>query len=84
VTGFLGPNGAEKTTTMRMMLGLDRPDAGSVSIDGRPYRQLRHPLHQVGALLDARAAHGGRTAEQHLYAIARSNGIGRARVATCT
>ena len=81
VTGFLGPNGAGKTTTMRMMLGLDRPDAGSVTIDGRSYAQLRHPLRQVGALLDSRAVHGGRTCEQHLFAIARSNGIDRQRVA---
>ena len=82
VTGFLGPNGAGKTTTMRMMLGLDRPDAGSATINGRRYVQLRHPLHQVGALLDARAVHGGRTAEQHLSGIARSNAISRDRVAT--
>jgi ABC-2 type transport system ATP-binding protein len=62
VTGFLGPNGAGKSTTMRMMLALDRPDAGRVLFDGRPYRQLAEPLRQVGALLEAKAVHRGRTA----------------------
>jgi ABC-2 type transport system ATP-binding protein len=80
VTGFLGPNGAGKSTTIRMILGLAAPDAGSVAVNGRPYRALRAPLHEVGALLDARAVHGGRTASAHLLSLARSNGIGRQRV----
>ncbi|MFI7617749.1 ABC transporter ATP-binding protein [Nonomuraea terrae] len=81
VTGFLGPNGAGKSTTMRMILGLDRPSGGSVLVDGRPYEELRHPLRKVGALLDAKAVHGGRSARNHLLAIAQSNGIPAARVA---
>jgi ABC-2 type transport system ATP-binding protein len=81
VTGFLGPNGAGKTTTMRMILGLDRPDAGTATIDGLTYARLARPLRHVGALLDARAVHGSRGAEDHLRALARSNGIGRSRVA---
>jgi ABC-2 type transport system ATP-binding protein len=81
VTGFLGPNGAGKSTTMRMILGLDRPDAGVVTIDGRAYPGLHSPLRKVGAMLDARAVHGGRTAEDHLWALAASNGIARRRVA---
>jgi ABC-2 type transport system ATP-binding protein len=81
VTGFLGPNGSGKSTTMRMILGLDAPTSGSVTVNGRPYRDHRRPLHVVGALLDATALHGGRTAYNHLYALALSNGIGRARVA---
>ncbi|NJP95913.1 ABC transporter ATP-binding protein [Nonomuraea sp. FMUSA5-5] len=80
VTGFLGPNGAGKSTTMRMILGLDRPSGGSVLVDGRPYAELRHPLRKVGALLDAKAVHGGRSARNHLLAIAQSNGISAARV----
>ncbi|MDP4500702.1 ABC transporter ATP-binding protein [Nonomuraea turcica] len=80
VTGFLGPNGAGKSTTMRMILGLDRPSGGSVLVDGRPYHELRHPLHKVGALLDAKAVHGGRSARNHLLAIAQSNGIPASRV----
>ena len=82
VTGFLGPNGSGKSTTMRMVLGLDTPTSGSVTVNGRPYRDYRRPLHQVGALLDATAVHGGRTAYDHLLALAVSNGIGRARVVT--
>jgi ABC-2 type transport system ATP-binding protein len=66
VTGFLGPNGAGKSTTMRMILGLDRPTEGSVTVDGKPYRSLPVPLREVGALLDAKAVHGGRTAYNHL------------------
>ncbi|EQD43497.1 ABC superfamily ATP binding cassette transporter, ABC protein, partial [mine drainage metagenome] len=62
VTGFLGPNGAGKTTTMRMVIGLDKPSSGSVTIDGRMYRDLPAPLREVGALLDAKALHGGRSA----------------------
>ncbi|MEV1169866.1 ABC transporter ATP-binding protein [Nonomuraea sp. NPDC049784] len=80
VTGFLGPNGAGKSTTMRMILGLDRPSGGSVLVDGRPYAELRHPLRKVGALLDAKAVHGGRSAYNHLLAIAQSNGIPASRV----
>src|SRR5712691_4220401 len=80
VTGFLGPNGAGKSTTMRMILGLDAPTSGSVTVNGRPYRQYRRPLFEVGALLEAKAAHGGRSAYNHLRCLALSNGIGRARV----
>ncbi|WP_328338648.1 ATP-binding cassette domain-containing protein [Micromonospora sp. NBC_00421] len=80
VTGFLGPNGAGKSTTMRMVLGLDRPTAGQALVDGRPYRELRHPLYEVGALLDARAIHPARTGRAHLLAMARSNGIPARRV----
>ncbi|NBE85031.1 ABC transporter ATP-binding protein [Micromonospora rubida] len=80
VTGFLGPNGAGKSTTMRMILGLDRPTAGRALVDGRPYRELRHPLHTVGALLDAGAIHPARPGRAHLLATARSNGIDRRRV----
>ncbi|MEV5599638.1 ATP-binding cassette domain-containing protein [Streptomyces sp. NPDC052496] len=80
VTGFLGPNGAGKSTTMRMILGLDRPTAGAALIDGRPYAALRHPVREVGALLDARALHPARSARGHLVAQARSNGIPVRRV----
>lgn len=80
VTGFLGPNGAGKSTTMRMILGLDAPSGGTVTIDGRRYDRLAAPLREVGSLLDARAVHGGRTVRQHLVGLARSNGIGAARV----
>ena len=81
VTGFLGPNGAGKSTTMRVILGLDAPTAGWATVNGRPYPQLSRPLHQAGALLDAGAVHGGRTARDHLLAVAASNGIGARRVA---
>jgi ABC-2 type transport system ATP-binding protein len=81
VTGFLGPNGAGKSTTLRMIMGLDDPTAGSVSVLGRPYGEHRRPLFEVGALLDAKAIHGGRTAYNHLLCLAQSNGIGRRRVA---
>ncbi|MER7967854.1 MULTISPECIES: ABC transporter ATP-binding protein [unclassified Streptomyces] len=80
VTGFLGPNGAGKSTTMRMMLGLDRPTSGDVRIDGRHYDRLKDPLTAIGALLDAKAMHGGRTAYNHLLCLAQSNGIPRRRV----
>jgi ABC-2 type transport system ATP-binding protein len=80
VTGFLGPNGAGKSTTMRMMLGLDRPSAGRVLIDGRPYPELTEPLRRVGALLEARAVHGGRRARHHLLWLAQTNRIPSSRV----
>ncbi len=80
VTGFLGPNGAGKTTTMRMILGLDHPNGGEVTVDGRRYRDLPAPLHEVGALLDAKAVHGGRRAYYHLLLLAESNGIPASRV----
>jgi ABC-2 type transport system ATP-binding protein len=80
VTGFLGPNGAGKSTTMRMILGLDRPTAGTALVSGRHYAEFRHPLREVGALLDAKALHPGRSGRHHLLAMARSNGIPRARV----
>ncbi len=80
VTGFLGPNGAGKSTTMRMILGLDAPTSGSVLVDHRRYRQLDAPLRTIGALLDASAVDGGRTAANHLLWLAHSNGIEHGRV----
>jgi ABC-2 type transport system ATP-binding protein len=80
VTGFLGPNGAGKSTTLRMVLGLDAPTAGGVTVNGRQYRRLPAPLREVGALLDARAVHGGRRAFHQLLLLAQSNGIQRRRV----
>jgi ABC-2 type transport system ATP-binding protein len=80
VTGFLGPNGAGKSTTMRMIMGLDTPDAGSVTVNGRRYHDLGWPLRDVGALLEARAIHPGRSARAHLWMLARTNQIPRARV----
>jgi ABC-2 type transport system ATP-binding protein len=80
VTGFLGPNGAGKSTTMRMILGLDRPTEGQVTIGGRPYRQLPNAPRQVGALLDAKAVHGGRSARNHLLSLAQLSGIPARRV----
>lgn len=80
VTGFLGPNGAGKSTTMRMMVGLDRPTSGTVTINGKSYRDHASPLREVGALLEARSAHAGRTAENHLLALAATHGIGKSRV----
>lgn len=80
VTGFVGPNGSGKSTTMRLVLGLDRPDAGSALVHGRRYDQLAWPLRQVGSLLEGRAFHPGRTARNHLLALAAANRIGRRRV----
>ena len=80
VTGFLGPNGAGKSTTMRMILGLDRPTVGDVRIDGKHYDQLKDPLTYIGALLEAKAWHGGRSAYNHLLCLAQSNGIPKRRV----
>ena len=80
VTGFLGPNGAGKSTTMRMIVGLDRPSDGTATVNGTAYRDLRSPLHEVGALLDARAAHRGRTAYKHLLGLAATHRIGKRRV----
>jgi ABC-2 type transport system ATP-binding protein len=80
VTGFLGPNGSGKSTTMRLIVGLDRADGGRVRIGGRSYRDLRWPLREVGALLEAKAFHPGRSARDHLGALAASNAIARRRV----
>jgi ABC-2 type transport system ATP-binding protein len=80
VTGFLGPNGAGKSTTMRLILGLDAPTSGTVTVNGRRYRSIRRPLHEVGSLLESAAIHPGRSARGHLLALARANGIGRRRV----
>src|SRR5271154_4623959 len=80
VTGFLGPNGSGKSTTLRMIMGLDFPDSGQARIGSRAYRELRWPLRQVGALLETRAFHPGRTAWSHLAALAASNRIPGARV----
>ena len=80
VTGFLGPNGAGKSTTMRLILGLDAPTAGSVTVNGRRYREHAAPLREVGALLEARSVHTGRSAYHHLLALAQTHGISRRRV----
>jgi ABC-2 type transport system ATP-binding protein len=80
VTGFLGPNGAGKTTTMRLILGLDYPDAGQVKIDGKQYAGLAYPMREVGALLDAKAVHGGRSAYNHLLCLAQTNNLPKRRV----
>src|SRR4030081_3733824 len=80
VTGFLGPNGAGKTTTMRLVLGLDYPNAGTVTIDGRPYAGLPYPMREVGALIDAKAVHGGRSAYNHLLCLAQTNNLPKRRV----
>lgn len=80
VTGFLGPNGAGKSTTMRMIMGLDRPTSGTALVNGKPYAELKYPLREVGALLDAKAVHPGRSARSHLLAMAHSNGIPARRV----
>ncbi|WP_425567446.1 ATP-binding cassette domain-containing protein [Nonomuraea dietziae] len=76
VTGFLGPNGAGKSTTMRAVLGLEVPSAGKALVNGRPYASIPRPMRSIGALLDAGAVHGGRSAYAHLACLARSNGIG--------
>src|SRR5512135_1252564 len=80
VTGFLGPNGAGKTTTMRCILGLDYPDKGAVVIDGRAFRDFAYPMREVGALLEAKAMHGGRSARNHLLCLAQTNNLPRRRV----
>jgi ABC-2 type transport system ATP-binding protein len=80
VTGFLGPNGAGKSTTMRLILGLDRPDSGSATINGRRYDELPSPLRTVGALLEAKSVHGGRSARNHLLFLAQTQGIPASRV----
>src|ERR1700757_2310544 len=80
VTGFLGPNGSGKSTTMRLILGLDAPTAGDVTVNGKHYREHPAPLHEVGALLEARSLHGGRSAYDHLRALAQTHGIPRRRV----
>jgi ABC-2 type transport system ATP-binding protein len=80
VTGFLGPNGSGKSTTMRLILGLDAPTAGDVTVNGKHYREHLAPLHEVGALLEARSVHTGRSAYNHLLALARTHGIPRRRV----
>ncbi len=81
VTGFLGPNGAGKSTTMRLILGLDAPTGGEVTVNGHRYGEHHYPLYEVGALLDAMALHPARRGEDHLLALASSNGLGRKRVA---
>jgi ABC-2 type transport system ATP-binding protein len=80
ITGFLGPNGAGKTTTMRLILGLDHPSVGTVTVNGKAFRQLAHPMREVGALLEAKAVHGGRSAYSHLLCLAQTNDLPRRRV----
>ncbi|MBO0825257.1 MAG: ATP-binding cassette domain-containing protein, partial [Actinobacteria bacterium] len=80
VTGFLGPNGAGKSTTMRLILGLDHPNGGSATINGKPYAQLPSPLRTVGALLEAKSVHTGRSARNHLLFLAQTQGLPRSRV----
>jgi ABC-2 type transport system ATP-binding protein len=80
ITGFLGPNGAGKTTTMRLILGLDRPTSGTVTVNGRPFGRLAWPMREVGALLDAKAVHGGRSAYNHLLCVAQTNNLPRRRI----
>jgi len=80
VTGFLGPNGSGKSTTMRLIMGLDAPDAGEVNVNGRPYRDLEWPLREVGALLEAKAIHPGRSAYNHLLELAQTNDISKKRI----
>ncbi len=80
ITGFLGPNGAGKTTTMRLILGLDRPSGGTVTVNGRPFSELPAPMREVGALLDAKAVHGGRSARNHLLCLAQASKLPARRV----
>jgi ABC-2 type transport system ATP-binding protein len=80
VTGFLGPNGSGKSTTMRVIMGIDAPTAGEAKINGRSFRDLPWPLHEVGAMLESKAIHPGRSAYNHLWMLAQTNGIGRSRV----
>src|ERR1700760_2758166 len=80
VTGFLGPNGAGKSTTMRMIAGLDRPTSGTVRVNGKQYRDSAAPLAELGILLEAKAVHTGRSARNHLLALAQTAGLGRRRV----
>src|SRR5271170_7979537 len=80
VTGFLGPNGSGKSTTMRMIMGLDAPTAGDVTVKGQHFKDLHWPLHEVGALLEAKAIHPGRSARSHLKMLAQTNHISTARV----
>src|SRR5215470_6422028 len=80
ITGFLGPNGAGKTTTMRLILGLDRPSGGTVRVNGKRFSDLASPMREVGALLDAKAVHGGRSAYNHLLCLAQTNNLPRKRV----
>jgi ABC-2 type transport system ATP-binding protein len=80
ITGFLGPNGSGKSTTMRLILGLDAPNEGAVTVNGKAYRDFSAPLHEVGALLEARSVHTGRSAYHHLLALAQTHGIPRSRV----
>jgi ABC-2 type transport system ATP-binding protein len=80
VTGFLGPNGAGKSTTMRLVLGLDHPNSGTATINGKPYHELSRPLRTVGALLEAKSVHGGRSARNHLLFLAQTQGLPRRRV----
>ena len=80
VTGFLGPNGAGKSTTMRMIIGLDAPTSGTITVNGASFAGFARPLHEVGALLEARAVHTGRSARNHLLAMAATTGIAESRV----
>jgi ABC-2 type transport system ATP-binding protein len=80
ITGFLGPNGAGKTTTMRLILGLDRPSSGTVTVNGKRFGSMTWPMREVGALLDAKAVHGGRSAYSHLLCLAQTNNLPRRRV----
>src|SRR5690242_9167250 len=84
VTGFLGPNGAGKSTTMRMIMGLDRPTSGTVTVNGKPYRQHRSPLREVGGLLEASAVHPGRSARSHLRTMAATHNIKASRAGMTT
>src|ERR1700761_2635229 len=80
VTGFLGPNGAGKTTTMRCILGLDYPTEGTITVDGKTYHDMAYPMREVGALLEAKAVHGGRSAYNHLLCLAQTNSLPKRRV----